>query len=90
MVTEQPARTSLRAVQELLTRAWPGRDAPTTAWVDYHQRAVVLYQRVARLDPAHHHEALYWAGYERDQVEALRQAPQPTRDQVKGGTNGER
>lgn len=63
---------TLRQAHELLTPQWPGVDAPIAAQVAYHDRAVRLYQHVARVDPDHHHEALYWAGYERNQVEQLR------------------
>ena len=63
---------TLRQAHESLTRLWPGRDASAAAWVAYHERAARLYEQVARVDADHHHEALYWAGYERDVAEALR------------------
>ena len=67
-----PEVRSLRQAHEALTQSWPGLDAPIAAQVAYHDRAVRLYQHVARVDPDHHHEALYWVGYEREQVERLR------------------
>lgn len=65
-------RMTLRQAQALLTPLWPGLNAPVSAHVAYHERAARLYQHVARVDLDHHHEALYLAGYERDQVERLR------------------
>lgn len=67
----QEVRT-LRQAQQALTPHWPGLNAPVAAHVAYHERAARLYQHVARVDPDHHHEALYLASYERDQAEQLR------------------
>jgi hypothetical protein len=75
------AEVTLRQAQESLSRRWPGRDASVAAQVAYHERAAALYEHVARVDPGHHHEALYWAGFEREQVEALRSAAGAGRDE---------
>ncbi|HEX4725908.1 MAG TPA: AMED_5909 family protein [Pseudonocardiaceae bacterium] len=52
---------TLRAAHEWVNRRWPGRDAPDTVWLAYHQEAAAVYEAVAEIDQAHHHEALYWA-----------------------------
>jgi hypothetical protein len=62
---------TLRSAQELLRREWPGRDAPVSTWVAYQKRAAELYAQVARVDPGHQHEAMYWAGQAREALEAL-------------------
>lgn len=62
---------TLRAAREQLHREWPGRHATNAAWLAYHQRAAALYRTVAETDQAHHHEALYFAQYERAEAELL-------------------
>jgi hypothetical protein len=78
MVTRKAAAVvrpvTLRQAHELLAREWPGLDASVATQVAYRERAVRLYEHVARVDPDHHHEALYWAGYEHKQVQELRSA----------------
>jgi hypothetical protein len=80
------ALSTLRAARELLTREWPGREAPVSAWLAYHQRAARLYKHVANVDPDHQHEALYWAGYERDQAQALRESARENTKEARDGS----
>jgi hypothetical protein len=61
----------LQQAHEFLRRGWPGRDTSASAWLAHHQRAAELYAHVAEVNPAHHHEALHWAGQEQESVRAL-------------------
>lgn len=71
MSTTASGPVTLRAAHELLTREWPGRDAPGSSWLAYYRRAVALYELAARTDAAHCHEALYWAGQARADLAAV-------------------
>lgn len=62
---------TLRGAQEWLTRQWPGTCSTTAALRAYHQAAAELYRQIASTEPAHHHEALFWAQQERDAAQAL-------------------
>lgn len=73
---------TLRAAQEFLHRLWPGRSAPDSMWLAYHQKAAELYSAVAEIDQAHHHEALCWAQQERDAAQLIAKlvTPAPASD----------
>lgn len=60
----RPPRTLMRTHGELV-RLRPGRDATPAAWLAYYQRSAALYEQIAKLDPGHEGEALYWAQRER-------------------------
>lgn len=62
---------TLRDAQEWLTGQWPGRHPSTSVLLAYHRKAAMLYDHVARADPAHHHEAPFWAAQEREAARAL-------------------
>ncbi|HEY3692333.1 MAG TPA: AMED_5909 family protein [Pseudonocardiaceae bacterium] len=62
-----PPRTLMQAHAELV-RIRPGRDAPSAAWLAYYQRSVALYEQIAKVDPGHEAEALYWAQRERSRA----------------------
>jgi hypothetical protein len=51
-----------------LVRIRPGRDAPSAAWLAYYQRSAALYEQIAKVDPGHEAEALYWAQRERSRA----------------------
>ncbi|HEX5117119.1 MAG TPA: AMED_5909 family protein [Pseudonocardiaceae bacterium] len=73
MVTDKESalgQVTLRQAHELLTLHWPGLNASVAARAAYHERAASLYEHVARVDPDHHHEALFWANEERHAAEA--------------------
>lgn len=74
---------TLRAAQEQINREWPGRDAHASAWRSYYERAVSLFERVAKVDADHHYEALYWAGQARESLRLLA-------DEQPGVSNGTR
>lgn len=46
-------------------RIRPGRKASLTVWLSYHQRSAAVYEQIAKTDPRHESEALYWATRER-------------------------
>ncbi|HEX5404637.1 MAG TPA: AMED_5909 family protein [Pseudonocardiaceae bacterium] len=62
---------TLRAAHELLHRHWPGDHPSSRALLDYHLDAADLYDRIAEIDPAHQHEARYWAHQDRDAAHAI-------------------
>lgn len=70
---EQPV--TLMQAHEALLRERPGKDAPREVWVAYYRRSAALYEKVADLDRGHHHEAMYWAGWERRRVAELTAEP---------------
>jgi hypothetical protein len=67
------AALNLHAAHELVVRAWPGPTPPAAVAVAYFEHAATLYDQVARTDPGHHHEALFWANDQRQEAERLRQ-----------------
>lgn len=69
IATGQP-RTLMQAHRELV-RIRPGRDASSAAWLAYYQRSVSLYEQIAKIDPGHEDEALYWAQRERARAENI-------------------
>ena len=59
-----PARTLMQAHEELV-RIRPCRKAPLPVWLAYYERSVEVYEQIAKIDPGHDGEALYWAQRER-------------------------
>ena len=57
-------RTLMQAHRELV-RIRPSRDASSVAWLAYYQRSASVYAQIAKIDPGHDGEALYWAARER-------------------------
>lgn len=62
---------TLAQAHEALSRIRPGRAAPLSTWRAFRQLAARIYTEMADIDRFHHHEALYWAGYERGQAEEI-------------------
>lgn len=56
---------------EELVRVRPDRGASLAVWLEYYQRSVSLYEQIARIDPGHDGEALYWAQRERRRVDRI-------------------
>jgi hypothetical protein len=54
-----------------LVRIRPDRDASSAVWLAYYQRSVSLYEQIAKIDPGHEGEALYWAQRERVRAENI-------------------
>ena len=65
-----PLRTLMQAHEELV-RIRPGGDASLAVWFAYYQRSVALYEQIAKIDPFHDLEALYWAQRERHRAEEI-------------------
>lgn len=55
---------------EELVRIRPSRRAALQVWLSYYQHSVAVYEQIAKTDPGHDGEALYWA--ERERVHARR------------------
>ena len=69
VVPDQP-RTLMQAHEELV-RIRPDWGASLAVWLEYYQRSVALYEQIARIDPGHEGEALYWAERERRRVDRI-------------------
>lgn len=65
-----PLRTLMQTHDELV-RIRPGGDASLAVWLAYYQRSVALYEQIAKIDPFHEQEALYWAQRERHRAEEI-------------------
>jgi hypothetical protein len=59
-----PPQTLMQAHEELV-RTRPCRMASLSVWLAYYQRSVEVYEQIAKSDPGHEGEALYWAQRER-------------------------
>ncbi|MFE0022355.1 AMED_5909 family protein [Amycolatopsis sp. NPDC059021] len=55
---------TLREAHEVVSARRPAADADLSVWLTFRQRNASLYRQVADVDRGHHHESLYWAGYE--------------------------
>lgn len=62
--TTQPR--SLAEADDMAARLWPGRNAPASTWLAYHQGRAALFAHAADVDADHHHEALFLASEERE------------------------
>lgn len=59
-----PPQTLMQAHEELV-RTRPCRKASLPVWLSYYQQSVAVYEQIAKIDPGHEGEALYWAQRER-------------------------
>jgi len=55
---------TLRDAHEVVMDRRPPNDANPSVWLAFRLRNARLYKAVADVDRGHHHEALYWSGYE--------------------------
>lgn len=62
--------TLMQAHRELV-RIRPSRDASPAAWLAYYQRSASVYEQIAKIDPGHEGEALYWAQRERARADNI-------------------
>ena len=60
--------TMLHEAHDLAGARRPPKDANLSAWLAFHQGNARMYRAVAGLDRWHHHESMYWAGYEERQA----------------------
>jgi hypothetical protein len=63
-VQREEAPQTLREAHDFVHRLRPAPDADSAAWRLFHQQSARVYEHVADIDRGHHHEALYWFGYE--------------------------
>jgi hypothetical protein len=56
---------TLMQAHEELVRTRPCRKASLSVWLLYYQHSVAMYEQIAKTDPRHEGEALYWAARER-------------------------
>ena len=59
-----PPQTLMQAHKELV-RIRPCRKAALPVWLSYYQHSIAVYEQIAKTDPGHECEALYWAERER-------------------------
>ncbi|MGH3696061.1 MAG: AMED_5909 family protein [Pseudonocardiaceae bacterium] len=65
-----PPLTLMQAHEELV-RVRPCRKASLPVWLSYYQQSVAVYEQIAKTDPGHQGEALYWAARERVHVRGI-------------------
>ena len=63
-------RTLMQAHEELV-RIRPCPSASLPVWLSYYQRSVEVYEQIAKIDPGHDGEAMYWAQRERAHAKAI-------------------
>ena len=62
--------TLMQAHRELV-RIRPSQNASPAAWLAYYQRSASVYEQIAKIDPGHEAEALYWARRERARADNI-------------------
>ena len=74
----KPSKTKVLATPQTLGQAHsdvlrrrPPLESTLVVQRHFHQENKRLYEGLADIDRAHHHEILYWVDYERRKVEAL-------------------
>ncbi|MGW4208336.1 AMED_5909 family protein [Lentzea sp. NPDC004789] len=69
-VPAQEARTLMEA-HDVVGKLMPAPNASPKVMRDFYRRSAAVYARIAEVDRAHHHEAIYWANREREKAEAI-------------------
>jgi hypothetical protein len=64
---------TLAEAHDLVLTLRPPVGAPASAWLQFRLHAARIYTEVADIDRHHHHEATYWAAFEREKANAIRQ-----------------
>jgi hypothetical protein len=59
---------TLREAHEVVMDRRPPNNANPSVWLAFRLGNARLYKAIADVDRGHHHEALYWAGYEERQA----------------------
>ena len=57
-----------RDAHEVMMESRLPKDTKPSVWLAFRLGNARLYKAVADIDRGHHHEALYWAGYEERQA----------------------
>lgn len=65
------APQTLMQAHEELVRIRPCPKASLPVWLSYYRRSAEVYQKIAKSDPTHEGEALYWAQRERARAESI-------------------
>ncbi|WP_255638365.1 AMED_5909 family protein [Amycolatopsis sp. DSM 110486] len=65
--------TTLYGAHQWAQSRYPPPDAPPSTVIAFHQENKRMYERIADMDRGHHHEALYFVGYEQRMVDAARE-----------------
>lgn len=68
---KKPHPLTLVQAHEELFRQRPDAHASPDQWLRFYQRSAEVYAEVAEIDRGHHHEALYWAGRERQRAQKI-------------------
>lgn len=55
---------TLRDAHEVVMERRPANGANPSVWLAFRLGNAGLYKAIADVDRGHHHEALYWSGYE--------------------------
>ncbi|MGH8514977.1 MAG: AMED_5909 family protein [Gammaproteobacteria bacterium] len=66
-----PSARTLKEAHEVLSRLRPKNGAPLPEWLTFRRTSAALYTEIADVDRFHHHEALYWAEREQEEVNTL-------------------
>ncbi|WP_167384895.1 AMED_5909 family protein [Amycolatopsis tolypomycina] len=64
MIVRRGEPRTLREAHEVVMDRRPPNDANSSVWLAFRLGNARLYKAIADVDRGHHHEALYWAGYE--------------------------
>lgn len=68
---KRPNARTLKEAHEVLSRLRPKREAPLSEWLTFRRTSAALYTEIADIDRFHHHEALYWAEREQEEVNTI-------------------
>ena len=78
-VRREKAPQTLREAHDFVHRLRRAPDADSAVWRLFHQHSSRVYEHVADIDRGHHHEAMYWFGYEqRKAAEFADKSPKET------------
>lgn len=64
MIVAKVEPKTLREAHEVVMERRPANGANSSVWLAFRLGNARLYKAIADVDRGHHHEALYWAGYE--------------------------
>lgn len=68
---------TLQEAHDELRRTRPRAEVSSNEWLAFHRQAERLYQRIAKVDRDHHHEALYFAGAAKASADLLAEQMAP-------------
>lgn len=61
---DQREPQTLKDAHTVASARRPKPGSNLSAWLNFHQANARMYYEVSDVDRGHHHELLYWAGYE--------------------------